>query len=99
MFPVGHNVVVHHLESKAQRFIPGLVESDGITAVAVSGNRRYCAIAEKSDNAPIIIFDLTTLKRRKALVSVEAGSQANMLPGEEFNVCMGVGNRESKLQS
>ena len=75
VFIVGHNVVLHHLETKTQRFIPGLVESDGITAAAISSQRRHLALAEKNDNTPIVIFDLQTLKRRKVLVAGETASK------------------------
>ena len=77
LFPAGHHLVIHHLESKAQRFIPGLAESTCITAVAVTSHKRQVAVAEQSDNTPIIVFDLHTLKRRKVLISVETGSKAS----------------------
>ena len=75
MFVAGHNVVLHTLESKQQRFIPGTVDSEGITALAIAPARRLLAVAEKAEKAMVTVYDLTTLKRRKVLLSTDAGSQ------------------------
>ncbi|GMH45741.1 hypothetical protein BSKO_13704 [Bryopsis sp. KO-2023] len=75
VFPVGHNVALYHVESRMQKLIPGSVESEGITTIAVSSNKRHLAVAERADKGMITIFDLQTLKRRKVLVSVDAGSK------------------------
>ena len=48
-----------------------------MTALAVSPNKRYAAVAEtKAEKPNITIFDLTTLRRRKVLVPQETTSQA-----------------------
>jgi cilia- and flagella-associated protein 57 len=67
LFPVGHNVVLYNVETKAQRFIPATEKSEGITAIAVSPNRRYVAVAERAEKALVTIFDLHTLRKRKTL--------------------------------
>ena len=47
-----------------------------MSALAVSPNKRYAAIAEKKRERPTIaIFDLTTLRRRKVLSFAEGTSQ------------------------
>ncbi|GAQ89010.1 hypothetical protein KFL_004790040 [Klebsormidium nitens] len=47
VYPAGRNVVVYNIEQKTQRFISGSPESDGISAIAVSANRKLIAVAEK----------------------------------------------------
>ena len=75
MYPAGHNLVLYHMESRAQRFIPGSLESEGITAIAVAQSKRHLAVAERADKGMITVYDLQTLKRRKVLVSMDTGSK------------------------
>lgn len=76
IYPSGANLVLFNVDQKVQKFIPCTVGSEGMTALAVSPNKRYAAIAEKKSEKPTItIFDLTTLRRRKILSSVESTSQ------------------------
>lgn len=45
---------------------------DGITAMAVSPNRRYVALAERSSDKPsITIYDIFTLRVRQVLITPE----------------------------
>ncbi|DBA01209.1 TPA: hypothetical protein N0F65_002344 [Lagenidium giganteum] len=69
VYPCGHNVVIHNMESKEQQFIHGMESGSigGITALCVSATKRYVAIAEKSDKALVHIHDLNTLRKRKTL--------------------------------
>lgn len=75
VYPVGHTVVLYDVETKVQRFTPGTPESEGITALAVSPNKKFLAVAERADKGTISVYDLQTLKRRKVLVSSETGSK------------------------
>ena len=76
IYPSGANLVLFNVDQKLQKFIPCTAGSEGITALAVSPNKRYVAMAEKKVEKPTItIFDLTTLKRRKVLSSAEGTSQ------------------------
>ena len=46
-----------------------------MTALAVSPNKRYAAVAEKKAEKPTItIYDLTTLRRRKTLTPQDTSS-------------------------
>ena len=68
LYPAGSNVVIFNTEQKTQKFIPGTEKSEGITALAVSPNRKYVAVAERSsegEKAQVTVYDLHTLKRRK----------------------------------
>ena len=68
IYPSGHNIVIFNTEQKTQKFIPGTENTDGITAMAVSPNHKYVAVAERAkegEKAQVTIFDLHTLKRRK----------------------------------
>lgn len=75
VYPAGHNVVLYAQDTKTQRLIPGTIESEGITAICVSGNKKLLAVAEKSEKAMITVYDLQTLKRRKVLMASDAGSK------------------------
>lgn len=68
IYPCGSNLVLYNLERRSQKFIPGLENSNGMTAMAISPNRRYVALAEKTKECPCIaIYDLASLKRKKIL--------------------------------
>jgi len=75
IYPSGHNVVIFNTDQKTQKFIPGTENTDGITAMAVSPNRKYVAVAERAkegEKAQVTVYDLHTLKRRKVLQAVSA---------------------------
>jgi len=68
LYAAGNNVVIFNTEQKSQKFIPGTEKSEGITALAVSPNRKYVAVAERGvegEKAQVTVYDLHTLKRRK----------------------------------
>ncbi|EDV23339.1 uncharacterized protein TRIADDRAFT_27651 [Trichoplax adhaerens] len=71
IYPAGSNCILYHIDQKSQRFILGSDKSQGMTAIAISPNRRYIAIAERGDKPTITIYDLHTLKRRKILSSAD----------------------------
>ncbi len=75
VYPAGHNVVLYSQDTKTQKLIPGTLESEGITALAVSSNKKLLAVAERAEKAMITVYDLQTLKRRKVLVAADAGSK------------------------
>mmetsp|Transcript_36831 Transcript_36831/g.108610 ORF Transcript_36831/g.108610 Transcript_36831/m.108610 type:complete len:1386 (-) Transcript_36831:299-4456(-) len=75
VYPAGHNVVLYQPESRTQRLISGTLDSEGITAMCVSPNKRLLAVAERAEKAMITVYDLQTLKRRKVLMSTDAGSK------------------------
>jgi len=79
IYPVGHTVVSYNVETKVQRFTPGSPESEGITALAVSPNKKFLAVAERADKGTISVYDLQTLKRRKVLVSSETGAKVGLI--------------------
>lgn len=78
LYPVGHNAVLHNLETKSQRFVPGAADSEGITALAVAPNKKFLAVAERAEKGMITVYDLQTLKRRKVLVSTDAGAKVRL---------------------
>ncbi|XP_025110126.1 cilia- and flagella-associated protein 57-like [Pomacea canaliculata] len=71
VYPAGSNCILYNIDQKAQKFIPGSEKSDGMTALAVSPNRRYVAIAEKGEKPIITVYDLHSLRKRKVLSSPE----------------------------
>ena len=73
LYPAGHNVVIFNIEQKTQRFISGTEKTEGITAIAVSPNKKFVAVAERAaegEKALVTVFDLHTLKRRKVLQAI-----------------------------
>ena len=76
LYPSGANLVLFNVDQKVQKFIPCSVGSEGMTALAVSPNKRYAAVAEKKSDKPTIsVFDLNTQKRRKVLSILDIASQ------------------------
>jgi hypothetical protein len=55
------------------------LESEGITAICVSSNKKLLAVAERAEKAMITVYDLQTLKRRKVLIAADAGSKVKNL--------------------
>jgi cilia- and flagella-associated protein 57 len=75
-FAAGHSVVVQAPDGRGQRFIPGTAEAEGITALALSPNKKLLAVAERADKGLISVYDTTSLKKRKVLMASDVGSQA-----------------------
>ena len=75
VYPSGSNCILYNIDQKSQRFIPGADRGSCMTAMAISSNRRYVALAEKGEKASIAIYDLHSLRKRKPLSSVEMQSQ------------------------
>ncbi|CAH1775033.1 unnamed protein product [Owenia fusiformis] len=75
VYPSGANCIMYNIDQKSQKFIPGSDKSQGMTAMTVSPNRRYVAIAEKGEKATITIYDLHSLRKRKILSSTEVQSK------------------------
>eukprot|EP00639_Heterosigma_akashiwo_P025934 CAMPEP_0194697286 /NCGR_PEP_ID=MMETSP0295-20121207/23316_1 /TAXON_ID=39354 /ORGANISM="Heterosigma akashiwo, Strain CCMP2393" /LENGTH=130 /DNA_ID=CAMNT_0039589889 /DNA_START=122 /DNA_END=511 /DNA_ORIENTATION=- len=67
LYVAGHNLVIYNTLEKRQQFIPGSDDTEGITALAICPNKRYCAVAERSERAVVFIYDLRSLRKRKNL--------------------------------
>eukprot|EP00638_Chattonella_subsalsa_P013775 CAMPEP_0117801652 /NCGR_PEP_ID=MMETSP0948-20121206/15215_1 /TAXON_ID=44440 /ORGANISM="Chattonella subsalsa, Strain CCMP2191" /LENGTH=1212 /DNA_ID=CAMNT_0005634207 /DNA_START=27 /DNA_END=3665 /DNA_ORIENTATION=- len=67
LYVAGHNLVIYNTLEKRQQFITGNDNTEGITALAICPNRRYCAVAERADRAVVFIYDLRSLRKRKNL--------------------------------
>ncbi|ETV69937.1 hypothetical protein H257_14532 [Aphanomyces astaci] len=78
VYPCGHCMVIHSIETKEQQFLHGMESgtSGGFTAMAVSANRKYLAMAEKGDAGVVNMYDLTTFRRKKPLVYSDLGSES-----------------------
>ena len=74
VYPSGANCILYNIDQKSQKFIPGSDKNEGMTAMAVSPNRRYVAIAEKGEKATVTIYDMHSLRKRKILSSTEVQS-------------------------
>ena len=70
VFPSGASCILYNTDQKSQKFIAGSERSGGTTAMAVSPNRRYVAIAERgAERATVTVYDLHALRKRKMLSS------------------------------
>ena len=47
VYPAGHNMIIHNLEQRTQKFLTGTEKTDEITAMCVSPNKKFVAVAEK----------------------------------------------------
>lgn len=93
VYPVGANCILYNIDQKVQKFIPGSEKSEGMTAITVSPNRRYVAIAEKGEKPTITIYDLHSLRKKKVLSSpdVPTGEYVSLAfsPDSKYLVAQG----------
>jgi cilia- and flagella-associated protein 57 len=73
-YPVGRNVVMHNIHSNAQKFFMTSDKAESISAIALSPNKKFIAIAESGEQPQIQIVDTNTRKRRKVLSVSDLGS-------------------------
>nr|CCC46736.1 conserved hypothetical protein, fragment [Trypanosoma vivax Y486] len=71
IYPIGKTVALHNLNTNTQRFLETSQRGGGITALAVSPNRKFIAIAECGPSPQVQIFDSVTRKRRKVLTVLD----------------------------
>ena len=69
LYPAGRNLILFNTDQKVQRFLPFYQEGgEGASAMALSSNRRYAAVAEKHPEKPsVTVFDLHSMRKRKVL--------------------------------
>ncbi|KAH9271594.1 hypothetical protein BASA83_006204 [Batrachochytrium salamandrivorans] len=78
LYPAGSNIIINNVEQKTQRFIPISEPGDGISAVTVSARRHVFAVAEKSLQPSVHIYDLHNYRKRRQLFALETAQ------GKEF---------------
>ncbi|KAG5475450.1 hypothetical protein LSCM1_03570 [Leishmania martiniquensis] len=67
VYPVGKTIVLQQPNSCTQRFLEAAYHSTAITAIAMSANKKFMAIAESGPHPQVQIIDTVTRKRRKVL--------------------------------
>tara|TARA_B100000401_G_C52431507_1_gene542941 strand:- start:28 stop:309 length:282 start_codon:yes stop_codon:yes gene_type:complete len=80
-YVAGHQLVLYHMETKTQRFIPGQADTEAITAIAFSQCKSYVAVAERAERGVITVYDLTTATgspRKRVLASTDVGSKVRI---------------------
>ena len=50
--------MIYRTDEKSQRFIPGLEGSEGITAMALSANKNFLAVCERSVKAVCTVYNV-----------------------------------------
>ena len=95
IYTAGHNVVIYSPEEKQQQFFPGLSNSLGITAITLSPLRRHLAVAEKSDQALIVVYDTHTQRKKRQMSTGEVLSSEYIslafAPGQENKYLISLG--------
>eukprot|EP01065_Artemidia_motanka_P053301 TRINITY_DN985_c0_g2_i1.p1 TRINITY_DN985_c0_g2~~TRINITY_DN985_c0_g2_i1.p1 ORF type:complete len:1226 (+),score=563.45 TRINITY_DN985_c0_g2_i1:55-3678(+) len=90
-YPVGRNVVIYHTQGASppnqQRFIQGNERCEAITAMALSPNKRYLAVAESAESPTISIYDVAGGNRKKRKTLPGQGQPFPELNSREY-VCM-----------
>jgi len=67
VFPCGHSVVIYNVENKSQEFLHSAPGVNKITALAVSNNKKYLAVAELAEYATISIYDIEKRRKKREL--------------------------------
>ncbi|XP_061578787.1 cilia- and flagella-associated protein 57 [Cololabis saira] len=68
LYPSGNSFVCHNYIQRSQRFISGSDQTQSISALAISVNRRYLAVSECGEKATVTVFDLRHEQGRKRKV-------------------------------
>lgn len=71
VYACGSNLVVHNLDRNEQRYILSIEGSLGITGFEISPCKRYLAVCERSTQAICVVYELSTMKRKRILTSAE----------------------------
>ncbi|BFY99763.1 hypothetical protein BsWGS_02803 [Bradybaena similaris] len=67
VYPAGAYCVMNNIFEKTQRFIPVSDKNNRMTAMTISPNHRYIALAEGGERATITMYDLHSLRRKRVL--------------------------------
>jgi WD40 repeat protein len=71
----GHNVVSYSTEDRSMQFYPGIEGTITITALALSANRRFLAVAERARTAIVSIFDMSSNKKKRTMTTTDCASE------------------------
>jgi len=70
LYPCGHNIVIYKTDDRTQRYIPGIEGSEGITALAMTANKKHLAVCERSNKAICSVYNVSKflegIKEKKA---------------------------------
>lgn len=60
LYPCGHNIVIYRITDRSQQYIPGIQGSEGITAIALSHNKKVLAVCEKASKAVCSLYNIAS---------------------------------------
>jgi hypothetical protein len=69
VYAAGDSVISYFTDQKIQQFMQSSEKMNGITAMCCSPNRRYLAVAERSDRGIISVYDMVSLRKKRTLPS------------------------------
>ncbi|GMI47566.1 hypothetical protein TrCOL_g2169 [Triparma columacea] len=91
VYPCGSNTVIYRSDTREMELIPASFgtpfTAEAISCLSVSPNKRFIAVAEKSDRGVVSIYDSSTLRRRKVLNYAELESK------EIIHICFSQDNK------
>ncbi|ESO06916.1 hypothetical protein HELRODRAFT_76920 [Helobdella robusta] len=71
IYPYATQCIIYNLDQKSQKYLTISEKNRGVSALAISPNKRYLAVAERggADKPLVSIYDLGVLRKRKALIA------------------------------
>jgi WD40 repeat protein len=89
IYPCGHNIVIYKIDDKTQRYIPGIQGSEGITALALSANKKWLAVCEKATKAICSVYNIAQFiaaqKEKKIFVYDQNNKKKRILVSSEYD--------------
>lgn len=67
IYPCGHSVIIYNVENKSQEFLHSSSHVQKITALALSNNKKFLAVAELADVPTITIYDVDKRRKKREL--------------------------------
>lgn len=75
VYPAGANTILYNYDTKQQKIFNFAERGEPVTAMALSSNKRYLALAQKAQQPTVVIYDMQTFRKRKVLYPVDAESR------------------------
>ncbi|RKP18864.1 WD40 repeat-like protein, partial [Rozella allomycis CSF55] len=90
IYPSGSNVIIYHIEQKTQKILNIGEHCIEITAISLSDNKRFLAVAELSPHnySAISILDMATMRKRRVLTVPDFSKAFTNIVFSHDNKCL-----------
>lgn len=79
LYVAGNNAVILNIENKSQRFFAIAETDEAVTALCLSTNRKYLAVATRGEERlSANIYEVSTLRKRKSMI-LDAESKVQLV--------------------